>query len=63
MTGWIDVEQELPDDGEAVLVAKADGDVWLAFLDEDIWRDVSGERSSAKVTHWQSMPAHPEDEQ
>lgn len=61
MSGWIDVEQELPDDGEAVLVAMGDGDVWLGFLDGVTWRDVSGARTASTVSHWQSLPAHPED--
>lgn len=59
--GWITAEQELPDDGEAVLVAQADGDVWLGFLDGIVWRDVSGARMEDEVTHWMSLPAHPED--
>jgi hypothetical protein len=63
MTGWIDTENELPDDGEAVIVAMTDGDVWLGFLDGTTWRDVSGARTAARVSHWQSLPAHPEDAQ
>ena len=59
--GWIKVEDELPDDGEAVLAAQADGDVWLGFLDGTIWRDVSGARTASTVTHWQHLPAHPEE--
>jgi hypothetical protein len=63
MSGWIDVEKELPDDGEAVIVAMRDGDVWLGFFDCTTWRDVSGARIPARVSHWQSLPAHPEDAQ
>lgn len=58
---WIEVEKQLPDDGEAVLIAQQHGEVWLGFLDGDVWRLVSGHRveEHEEVTHWMGIPAHP----
>lgn len=65
MNGWIDVEKELPNDGEAVLIYQQQDDVWLGFLDSDTWRLVSGDRCDEHepVTHWQPLPAPPTEDE
>ncbi len=61
--GWISVSETLPDDGEAVLIYQQEADVWLGFLDGDIWRLVSGDRcdENEPVTHWRPLPVPPEE--
>jgi len=46
---WNDAEVSLPDDETTVLVALADGDVWMGFRDGDDWRDVSAELIEEEV--------------
>ena len=54
---WISVHDQLPDDDVAVLIA-ADGDVWMAWHDADVWYTVDGARLEG-VTHWQRLPPAP----
>lgn len=57
-TAWIPVAQILPDDDETVLVALADGEVWLGYHDGDSgWRSVSSDL--IVVTHWAAIPEGP----
>jgi len=56
---WNDAEVSLPDDETTVLVALADGDVWMGFRDGDDWRDVSAELIEEEVEWWAELPAHP----
>lgn len=56
---WHAVEEELPDADSLVIIADADGDVCLGFLDGDVWRYPHAERCIDPVTHWADVPAHP----
>jgi hypothetical protein len=62
MTPWSSVDDELPDDGEAVLIYQEDADVWMGFLDGDVWRLIDGSRCDEHepVTHWQHLPEPPQ---
>lgn len=61
MDNWTSVDAELPDADLAVLIAMADGDVWLGYLDGDIWRDVSADVIAwDRVTHWMHLPPAPD---
>ena len=50
-----------PDEDRTVLVHMEDGEVWTGFLDEGVWRFVSGDRIEAKVLHWAHFPEPPQD--
>lgn len=56
MNEWINVSDSLPDDEITVLVELDDGEVWTGYLDNGIWRYVSADLISAKVTGWQHLP-------
>lgn len=56
---WIPVSQALPADDMTVLVHMADGEVWTGYLDDDVWRYVSGDRIDASVLHWRPFPDPP----
>ncbi len=58
---WSPVKRELPDSDTTVLVHLEDGEVWTGFLDEGVWRFVSGERIEAEVMHWAHFPEPPQD--
>jgi hypothetical protein len=50
-----------PDEDRTVLVHMEDGEVWTGFLDEGVWRFVSGDRIEAEVLHWAHFPEPPQD--
>ena len=56
---WHDARQELPDDEITVMVALANGEVWLGFHTEEDWRQVSADEFDQRVTHWADLPAAP----
>jgi len=60
---WISVNYELPDSDITVLIAGDFdfGPVWMGFHDGEVWRSVENER--LPVSHWQELPAPPEDPQ
>jgi hypothetical protein len=58
-TWWTPVAKGLPDDDTTVLIALDDGEVWTGYVDGGEWLYVSGDPMSAKVTHWQHLPARP----
>jgi len=56
---WIDPTTEYPDDGDTVLLALADGEIWIGYRDADTWRDANADRLTIPVTHWADLPKHP----
>ena len=66
MTQWISVEEDSPDIGQQVIVARENGDVTMASyeaLREEgttyyMW--VEGDWLLKDVTHWQLLPDHPD---
>ena len=56
---WHDARQELPDDELTVMVALANGEVWLGFHTEEDWRQVSAETFDQRVTYWADLPTAP----
>ena len=58
---WVDANKEKPDDGETVIIHTLGGEVWMGFIDGDVWRNVSGARihEEEPVLHWQPLPAPP----
>ena len=57
---WIPVAQDRPDDERTVLIADADSDVTLGFIDgETGWRYCDGGRVTTPTTHWADLPAPP----
>ncbi|MCC6071432.1 DUF551 domain-containing protein [Massilia sp. GCM10020059] len=60
MNTWTNVNEALPDADLAVLIAMSDGDVWLGYLDGEIWRDVGADVIAwDRVTHWMHLPPAP----
>jgi hypothetical protein len=62
MSGWVNIETALPDDGETVIIHTRDGEVWTGFIDGDVWRNVAGMRihEEEPVLHWMPFPNPPE---
>ena len=59
---WFDVDEQLPDDGQTVLIhcAGADDPVWIGYHDGETWRDVDGANlGNAFVHHWAELPEPP----
>ena len=58
---WVDADKEKPDDGETVIIHTLGGEVWMGFIDGDVWRNVSGARihEEEPVLHWQPLPTPP----
>lgn len=59
-TEWIRTAERLPDDDTTVLMAMADGEVWVGYMDEGAWRYASADPCGVEVTHWADFPEHPE---
>lgn len=59
MSGWIPVNDHLPDDEMTVLLALADGEVWPGFHDDGKWFYVSADPVGVEVLHWAEFPAPP----
>lgn len=59
MSGWISVDDQLPDDELSVLIALDDGEVWTGFMDAGDWRFVSADPVTSRVTHWLNFPEPP----
>lgn len=58
---WTKCSDALPDDEIAVLLAFADGDVWVGVHHFDGWRSLmTGALFRSQVTHWADLPPHPE---
>lgn len=57
---WIATIDRLPDDDEAVLISFANGDVWVAFHDDDKWRDLDAMPLDGLPTHWSHFPEPPQ---
>ena len=51
---WVSAAQELPDDGDIVLVT-VDNETWIGALDDGVWRDLDG-LPMDNVTHWCELP-------
>ena len=62
MTGWIDVEEDLPDDEIEVLVHTADGEVSVGFRESNNWRYLCASKIKIPVLHWAHMPEPPEED-
>ena len=56
---WRDARVELPDDETTVMVALANGEVWLGFHVEDLWHNVDTFPFAHRVTHWADLPVAP----
>jgi hypothetical protein len=56
------VAEDMPDDGETVIIHTKDGEVWTGFIDGDVWRNVAGARiyDYDPVLHWMPFPNPPE---
>ena len=63
MNTWIRVTEQKPDDDETVLLACADGEVQVGYLEAGRWRYLDAYPIGPKVTHWMSLPPHPEGEE
>ena len=60
MNKWITTADELPDDEQTVLIATAEGEVWIGYHEDDTWMDVSCMPfGPGKATHWMDLPAAP----
>ncbi len=64
ISGWISVDDNLPDDGETVIVAMPDhwDPVDVGYLEEGEWTNYEGEPHTGVVTHWMPMPEPPSKE-
>lgn len=61
-TLWRSVAEDMPDDGETVIIHTKDGEVWTGFIDGEVWRNVAGARiyDYDPVLHWMPFPNPPE---
>lgn len=59
---WIDVNDELPDEGLIMIVKHLSPNepVWLGYLDDGKWHTPEYGRFEGRVTHWAEMPKGPE---
>lgn len=61
---WIPVDIKLPDADLNVLIDVIDDDVWMGYLDGDIWRDTAGTPlGTGRVRHWAHTPKAPSTQQ
>lgn len=58
---WTRCSDQLPDDDTTVLIAMADGEVWVGYMDEGAWFYASSDPCGVEVTHWCDLPEHPEE--
>lgn len=63
MSQWIACSESMPDDDTSVLIAMADGEVWVGFHDDGQWRYASADPCGVAVTHWMDFPDPPKGEQ
>lgn len=57
---WVPAGDQLPDSDLTVLIALVEDEVWMGYLDGDIWREISGAPIEAtRVTYWAHLPAAP----
>lgn len=66
MTRWISVEEDSPNVGQQVIVARDNGDVTMASYEAlrkeetTYYMWVEGDWLLKDVTHWQALPEHPD---
>lgn len=56
---WIDVRDHMPDDEITVLVCTETDDVWMAWHEDGVWREVGDASIILLVTHWMDVPETP----
>lgn len=64
---WIKCSDRLPTEGEFVLCAVDNKDIWVGcrveyFSDEIVWHDRSDNCCIGPVTHWMPLPKLPKEE-
>lgn len=57
---WFAVAEFLPSDEATVLITDQDGDVFVAFLDHGLWRDMEMFPLSMAPIYWASLPEGPQ---
>ena len=62
VTGWIKCSESMPEKLIPVMVMYADGEMWSAIWTGTKWDDGTEFPDPHAVTHWQEMPAAPEQE-
>lgn len=60
--GWIPVSERMPDKLIPVMVMYEDGEMWSAMWNGNRWDDGTEYPDPHSVTHWQKMPAAPQQE-
>ncbi|WP_241697875.1 MULTISPECIES: DUF551 domain-containing protein [Enterobacter] len=60
--GWVACSERMPDKLIPVMVMYADGDMWSAIWTGTKWDDGTEFPDPHAVTHWQEMPAAPQQE-
>ncbi|WP_234833680.1 DUF551 domain-containing protein [Enterobacter hormaechei] len=60
--GWVDCSERMPDKLIPVMVMYADGEMWSALWTGTKWDDGTEFPDPHPVTHWQEMPAAPQQE-
>lgn len=60
--GWISVRERLPEQSCSVLIScKALREPVKAIYEGGVWINMMAQRIGVPVTHWQPLPAKPED--
>ncbi|ENI5983987.1 DUF551 domain-containing protein [Salmonella enterica] len=59
---WIPVSERMPDKLIPVMVMYEDGEMWSAMWNGNRWDDGTEYPDPHSVTHWQKMPAAPQQE-
>ncbi|EDR6114671.1 DUF551 domain-containing protein [Salmonella enterica subsp. enterica] len=60
--GWVACSERMPDKLIPVMVMYADGEMWSAIWTGTKWDDGTEFPDPHAVTHWQEMPAAPQQE-
>ena len=60
--GWVACSERMPNKLIPVMVAYADGEMWSAIWTGTKWDDGTEFPDPHAVTHWQEMPAAPQQE-
>lgn len=60
--GWIPCSERMPEKWLPVMVMYADGEMWSAIWTGTRWDDGTDVPDPHTVTHWQEMPAAPQQE-